>query len=96
MGYFIVLGIGYLKAFLGLWVERANWSWHQVRRKGRLVIVQHLIIMGTEAIVGRVCPVMQSCRELCTRSFFRQGQPPVSGVTLQTKSGRDKEAHEML
>ena len=35
---------------------------------------------------------IQPCQELCTRSLFRQGQPPVFRDTLQTKLGRDREA----
>ena len=31
-------------------------------------------------------------RELCTRSFFRQGQPSVFRDTFQTKTSRDREA----
>ena len=32
--YFIASEIGYIKAFLGVWMERANRSLHQVSGKG--------------------------------------------------------------
>ena len=41
--------------------------------------------------VWDMCAVMQSCRQLCTRSLFRQHQPLVFRDTLQPKPGRNRE-----
>lgn len=65
-----------LRLFLGIWVD--NWSWHQMTRKGQLVIVKYLIIMRRKAKMRCVYKI----------AF----QTNISRDTFQKKTGRDRVA----
>ena len=60
--------------------------------KSWLVIIQYLIIMHVGSQKETYVLSYAVLQRLCTRSLFRQGQPPVFRHTLQTKTGRDREA----
>ena len=89
--YFIVSGIEYIRAFYG-------YGWKgliglDIRRSGKGLIGYNT---ATNYHVGRkpewTCVLGYTIlQKPCTRSLFRQGQPPVFKDTLQTKTGRDRE-----